>query len=40
MVSKTRTEGKKVGALDFFAGGGINMELRLGDVEEDLHPST
>ena len=31
------TEGRKAGAVDFFVGGDINIELRLGNAGEDLH---
>ena len=36
-LSATLTEGRKVGATEFFIGGGINIELRLGNAAEDLH---
>ena len=36
-VRDTLTEGRKAGAVDFFLGGDINIELRLGNAGEDLH---
>ena len=33
----TLTEGRKAGAFDFFAGGDVNIELKLGNAGEDLH---
>ena len=32
----TLTEGKKAGAVDFFVGGDVNIEVRLGSTGEDL----
>ena len=36
-VRATLTEGREAGAIDFFIGGEINIELRLGNAGEDLH---
>ena len=36
-VRSTLTESRKAGAVDFFIGGDINIELRLGSAREDLH---
>ena len=33
----TLTEGREAGAVDFFTGGDINIELRLGNAGEHLH---
>ena len=33
----TLIEGRKAGAVHFFIGGDINIELRLGNAGEDLH---
>ena len=35
-VSTTLTEGGKADAVDFFIGGDINIELKLGNAGEDL----
>jgi endonuclease/exonuclease/phosphatase family metal-dependent hydrolase len=37
VVRTTLVEGKKAGATDFFIGGDLNIELKLGDTEEDLN---
>ena len=37
MVRATLIEGRKAGAVDFFIGVDINIELRLGNAGEDLH---
>ena len=36
-MRKIRGEGKKLGAVDFFIGGDINIELKLEPGDEDLH---
>ena len=36
-VRATLTEEKKEGAVDFFFGGDLNIELRLDNVDDDLH---
>ena len=36
-VRATLTEGRKAGAIDFFIGGDINIEVRLRNADEDLH---
>ena len=36
-VRATLIEGRKAGAVDFFIGVDINIELRLGNAGEDLH---
>ena len=31
------TEGRKAGGVDFYTGGDVNIELKLGNANEDLH---
>ena len=36
-VRNIMDEGEKLGTVDFFISGDINMELKLGPGDEDLH---